>query len=82
MTYPINTILHTKDGRVIGNAIVIGHTNNDFNIFNIIKTDYGHECNFTDKEINECFYLAYSNLSKQEIKLMESTRGKHKHAVK
>jgi uncharacterized protein YcsI (UPF0317 family) len=50
--YPVNTVLHTKDGRQIGNAIVINHITD----FNIIKTDYGHTCKFTDDEIESFFY--------------------------
>ncbi len=49
--FDINTVLHTKDGRRIGNAIIISKDNK----YNIIKTDYGNECKFTDEEIKEGF---------------------------
>jgi hypothetical protein len=52
MTYPVNTVLYTKDGRHIGNAIVIGHTGKS----NIIKTDYGNKATLSDDEIKEIFH--------------------------
>lgn len=74
----INTILHTKDGRQIGNAIVIGHHER----FNIIKTDYGNELKLTTEEINEQFYIAYTNMSASDKKYMREIRGDHKYFIK
>ncbi len=73
----VNTILHTRDGRKIGNAIVIGEENNFFNI----KTDYGNTIKLTISEINELFYIAYQNLSKEENELMRTSIGEHKNKV-
>ena len=75
--FSVNTVLHTKDGRIIGNAIIIGHEDK----FNVIKTDYGHTVRFTDEEINECFYIAYSDLTDEEKQYMRETIGDHKHSV-
>lgn len=66
-------ILYTKDGRIIGNAIVIGHRNN----LNIIKTDYGNVCEMTTEEIYDGFHLA----SKEEMDQLKSISGDHKHAI-
>lgn len=75
--FNVNTVLHTKDGRIIGNAIIIGHEDK----FNIVKTDYGNTCRLTDKEIKEWFYTAYSDSSEEEIQYMRETIGEHKHSV-
>jgi len=76
-SFDVNTVLHTKDGRKIGNAIIIGKDDK----YNIIKTDYGNECQFTDDEIKECFHIAYSDLTDEEIEYMRETIGDHKHSV-
>lgn len=75
--FSINTVLHTRDGRIIGNAIIIGHEDK----FNVIKTDYGHTVRFTDAEIDECFYIAYSDLTDEEKQYMRETIGDHKHSI-
>ena len=75
--FSVNTVLHTKDGRIIGNAIIIGHEDK----FNVVKTDYGHTVRFTDEEITECFHIAYSDLTEEEIQYMRETIGAHKHSV-
>lgn len=75
--FDVNTVLHTKDGRKIGNAIIVGKDDK----YNIIKTDYGNECKLTDEEIQECFYIAYADLTKEENEYMRETIGEHKHSV-
>ena len=65
--FSVNTVLHTKDGRIIGNAIIIGHEDK----FNVIKTDYGHTVRFTNEEITECFHIAYSDLTEEEKAIHE-----------
>lgn len=52
MPIKVNNLLKTKDGRVIGNAIVI-----EAGFINRIKTDYGNECSKTEAEIKELFYV-------------------------
>jgi len=56
--FKVNTVLQTKDGRKIGNAIIISHDDN----YNIVKTDYGSECRLTDEEIEKLFHAPYAGL--------------------
>ena len=72
MELTVNTPLFTKDGRRIGNAIIIGCNNDAFQI----KTDYGNEMTLTEEEIKQEFYLP----TQQELKLL-LRRGVHKHSV-
>ncbi len=52
----VNQLLQTKDGRKIGNAIIVKDNGNQLN-YNI-KTDYGNEIkNITEKEIKQYFYI-------------------------
>ena len=76
--FDVNTVLHTKDGRKIGNALIIDKDDN----YNIIKTDYGNECKFTDNEIDEYFYIAYSDLMGEEKEYMLEMLGEHKNSKK
>lgn len=71
--YPVNTVLHTKDGRKIGNAIVIDHEEN----LNVIKTDYGNMCKFSDDRIQEFFYTDKNPLDREH-----QIPYTHKHSVK
>jgi len=75
--FDINTVLHTKDGRKIGNAIITGKDDK----YNIIKTDYGNECKFTDEEIKKHFHIAYSRLTNEERQCMRDMIGEHRHSV-
>lgn len=68
----VNTILYTKDGRLIGNAIIIEETDK----FNVIKTDYGNVCILTDDEIINLFHI---NISDSDLFLTAET---HKYSVK
>ena len=77
----INTILHTKDGSKIGNAIVTGCDGHYWEI----TTDYGNKVRLTTEEIYKFFNIAYSNCSKeidgyscQEMQEMMSSRHKHR----
>ena len=77
----INTILHTKDGSKIGNAIVTGRDGYYWEI----TTDYGNKVKFTSEEIEEHFNIAWSNMSKeidgyscQEMQEMMSSDHKHR----
>jgi hypothetical protein len=82
-TLNINTILYTKDGRKIGNSIVTGRKG----FFWFVTTDYGNTVRLTSEEIDEMFFIAFSDVSKEidgvtcdEMqKMMAET---HKHAVK
>lgn len=49
----INTVLLTRDGRNIGNAIVQKALDDKF----VIKTDYGNIVELTKKEIDDWFYI-------------------------
>ena len=80
-TLDINTILHTKDGGKIGNAIVTGREGYYWEI----TTDYGNKVRFTSEEIDEHFNIAWSNYSKeiegydcQEMQEMMSSDHKHR----
>ncbi len=75
--FPINTVLHTKDGRKIGNAIIIDKEG----IYNVIKTDYGNECKFRDKEIEEYFWVAYSGLDTFQKEYATEMTEEHKNFV-
>ena len=77
----INTILHTKDGRKIGNAIVTGRDGYYWEI----TTDYGNKVKLTSEEIDEQFNIAWSNYSKEidgvscrEMQEMMSSAHKHR----
>ena len=72
--FDVNTILQTKDGRVIGNAIIIGKDQ----VYNIIKTDYGNEARLTDNEIKDRFYIIHPYLIDEEV----SYFSHHKYFVK
>lgn len=70
-----NTILQTKDGRVIGNAIIINIS--PCGIFTI-KTDYGNTSTFTKQELLNIFYVRkYADFYEKEY--VEST---HKNYAK
>lgn len=76
-----NTILHTKDGSKIGNAIVTGREG----FYWEITTDYGNKVKLTSEKIDEYFNIAWSNISKeidglscQEMQEMMSDTHKHR----
>ena len=78
----INTILHTKDGRKIGNAIVTGREGYYWEI----TTDYGNKVKLTSEEIDEQFNIAWSNYSKENEgcdcrEMQEMMSSDHKHRV-
>lgn len=51
----INTVLATKDGRLVGNGIVVEkHPKKDRWM---VKTDYGNMAPFSGKEIRELFFI-------------------------
>lgn len=59
-----NTILHTKDGRIIGNAIIINISDTDIIT---VKTDYGNEATFTENELLNTFHIAkYTDWQEQQ----------------
>lgn len=78
----INTILHTKSGSKIGNAIVTGRDGYYWEI----TTDYGNKVKFTSEEIDEFFNIAWVNCSKEiegyNCQEMQEIMGsEHKHRV-
>ena len=78
----INTILHTKDGRKIGNAIVTGREGHYWEI----TTDYGNKVKLTSEKIDEFFYIAWLNYSKENDgydcrEMQEMMSSDHKHRV-
>ena len=66
----INTILHTKDGSVVGNGIVVDKSGEIFTV----KTDYGNVFKASEKEVLEVFNIAPMNVQDLYI-------GTHKHSV-
>ena len=53
---PVNTLLATKDGRKIGNALVTDH-NNVFGIdLHEVTTDYGNVFHLAKPEVEEMFW--------------------------
>ena len=78
----INTILHTKDGSKIGNAIVTGRDGYYWEI----TTDYGNKVKLTSEEIDEQFNIAWSHYSKENEgydcrEMQEMMSSAHKHRV-
>ncbi len=67
----INTILHTRDGRKIGNAIIVSITDKTYHIV----TDYGNKCSCNLKEIKELFYIQ----KKTDDEYLNYCRSTHKH---
>lgn len=63
----VNSILWTKDGRKVGNAIVQKYEGSIWTI----KTDYGNILNLNIQEINELFYTNRDDWHVDEIKYME-----------
>lgn len=55
--FGINTILHTKDGRVCGNAIIVARED----IYWVIMTDYGNKCRLTEEEIRQGFWIGWED---------------------
>ena len=55
--FEINQLLFTKDGRIIGNAIVTnGRIGKNNKAYITIVTDYGNECTMSVDEVNDLFY--------------------------
>jgi hypothetical protein len=78
----INTILHTKDGRKIGNAIVTGRDDYYWEI----TTDYGSKGVFTSEEINDLFYVGWEHYTEEVDKMsceemQEMMSKNHKYRV-
>lgn len=78
----INTILHTKDGSKIGNAIIIGKIDKGW----AVKTDYGNIVFLTTDEIGSLFNIAWYNSSKEVEgytcqEMQEIMVNNHKHRV-
>ena len=71
----VNTVLYTKDGRKIGNAIVIYNDDSGFTV----KTDYGNIVHFHEAEIDELFYTSLEDITPEETELISST---HKNRLK
>lgn len=61
MDIKVNTLLHTKDGRKVGNGIVVRTTpcrkEGQAYARVFIKTDYGLSMNLTEDELAEFYYV-------------------------
>lgn len=74
----INCILYTKDGRIVGNALVTGKTDKGW----IVTTDYGNILeNISEKEIEELYYIGHNHNGKEEMLLSMDMRETHKNFV-
>lgn len=71
----VNTQLYTKDGRVVGNAIITWVNGDDVEY----RTDYGYTVASTKQKVRENFWLDTEVYSPREIQLFRKL--KHKHAV-
>lgn len=80
MKLELNTILQTKDGRKIGNAIVIGWTESKF--FYTLKTDYGNVKSFSLKEIEKLFHAPMLPEGEEMLDYHNEVIKSHKHYVK
>lgn len=60
--FPHGTILRTKDGRKVGNAVITGRcfSMKSVDDLYLIRTDVGNEVRVTDEEICEMFHTVYS----------------------
>ena len=76
MELEIKTILHTKDGRKIGNAVIIGKDGYRWTV----KTDYGNTLKMTSQEIHSFFHIAFLD-SPDPKAVMEMMQKDHKHLV-
>lgn len=73
MKLKVNSILYTKDGRKIGNALIIATRNSEHikeKIYDAI-TDYGNTLSLTKREVKEYYHKDVGKASKD-----------HKHYVK
>ena len=53
----VNTILHTRDGRVIGNALITKSSGHPLQAMYEVTTDYGNKARMSEKELGKLFYL-------------------------
>lgn len=67
MKYAKNTALLTKDGRIVGNAIITDYLDDNY----LITTDYGNKVRFSEKELESQWYIG-------KVKNVSN----HKYAVK
>lgn len=77
----INTVLFTKDGRKIGNAIVIGLKGDERYV---VKTDYGHIINLNLEDLNEFFYFDFDVYTGEDLDLYKANQlqNPHKNSIK
>lgn len=56
--YDINTVLYTKDGRRLGNALIVRYAQDPYSKPTyVIKTDYGNELSMTAEQMEGSFYV-------------------------
>lgn len=56
--YDINTVLYTKDGRRLGNALIVRYWQDLYSKpAYVVKTDYGNELTMTAEQIEGSFYV-------------------------
>lgn len=55
-TFEVGAIIPTKDGRKVGNAVIISSVTTNVDTFYTIKTDIGNVLTLTLKELESYFY--------------------------
>lgn len=71
----VNTQLYTKDGRVVGNAIITSVKGDDVKY----RTDYGYTVASTKQQVRAQFWLNTEVYPPAQVQLLRKL--KHKHAV-
>jgi len=61
------TVLLTKDGRKVGNAIVLRMETSYGLTYNVVKTDFGNIIKLKDSEIRELFYIDVPRVSEHSL---------------
>lgn len=72
----IGTVLHTKDGRKVGNAIVVQTIDRGERPHPIhrILTDFGNEAWMTEREIRDLFHVRKNTSVKRWLRDREAKR--------
>ncbi len=71
--FEVGQVLYTRDGRLIGNAIIVdfADTKTSFGKLITIRTDFGNFALFTVEEIMSKFYISDNVQSLDERKLAQ-----------
>ena len=73
----VGTILFTKDGRKVGNAIITDEVLTSAGESFVIQTDYGSKAVLTTRELTDMFYFDFETYSSVDLL---NRRASHKFA--